>query len=115
MQHDVKFPSPIAPKYGRPPLKNLTVDTIDLSEYLDFNFYNPVWYWDTLSGEKGEASHRVGAGMWYWVLNEQQNVISRSMVQHVTKEDILYSILKKTLELADNKINGKLADNNHKL
>ena len=76
------------PKDGRPTLEKVTVNTINLSEYVDFDFYYPVWYWDTLSGEKGEAlpgvwfriSQRVGAVMCYWVLNEQGDVISLSIV-----------------------------------
>ena len=100
------------PKDGRPTLEKVTVNTINLSEYVDFDFYYPVWYWDTLSGEKGEAlpgiwlgiSQKVGAGMCYWVFNEQGNVISLSTVQHVTKEDILNPTLKETLELSDKKL-----------
>ena len=83
-------------------MENLTRDTIDISEYLDFYFYDLVWYWETLSGEKGEVlhgrwlnvSHRVGAGMWYWVLNEQGNVISRYTIQMLPKEYIFNPSLK---------------------
>ena len=108
---------------GKPTLEKVTVNTINLSEYVNFDFYNPVWYCDTLIGEKGEAlpgrwisiSHIVGAGMCYWVLNEQWNVISRSTTQHVTKEDILNPTLKETLKLADNKIKDKLADKKHEI
>ena len=42
-------------------------------------------------------------------------MISRSKVQHVTKEDILNPTLKETLELADNNIKEKLGDDKHKL
>ena len=104
-------------------MKRITEDTIDLSEYLDSNFYDPVWYWDTLGGEKGKAlpvicigiSQRIGAGMCHWVLKKQGNVISQYMVQHVTKEDILNSKLKETLELAYNNIKEKLVDEKHEL
>ena len=50
MKHDAELLSRIALKDGRLPLENLTGDTINLSEYLDLGFYDPVWYWDTLSG-----------------------------------------------------------------
>ena len=88
MNHDAELLYRIASKDVRTPLENLTGDTIYLSEYLDFYFYDPVWYWDTLSGEWGDAlprrwlviSHRVGAVMCYWVLNEQGNVISQYTV-----------------------------------
>ena len=53
MKHDAELLSQIDTKYLRPPLENITGDTIDLSEYLEFDFYDPVWYWDTLSGKVG--------------------------------------------------------------
>ena len=65
MKYDDELISYIVPKDGEPPLENLTVDTIDLSEYLNFDFYDPVWYWDTLSGEKGEAF----SGGWFRISN----------------------------------------------
>ena len=123
MKNGAELISRIAPKYGISLLENVTGDTIDLSEYLDFYFYDPVWYWDKISGEKIEdlpgrwlgISHRVGASMFYWVLNKQGNVISRSTIQHGTNEDILNSKLKETLELADKMIKEKLADEKHEL
>ena len=123
MKHDAELIYWIVPKYGSPRLENLTGDTINLSEYLDSGFYDLVWYWGTLIGEKGEAfpgrwlgiSHRFGTGMCYWVLNKKGNVISRSTVQHVTKENPLDTTLEETMELADKKIKEKLADGKHKL
>ena len=123
MKHDSELLSWIAPKYGSPPLENLTGDTINLSEYLDIDYYDTVYYWDTLSGEKGEAlpgrwlviSHRVDAGMCYWVFNYQGDVILRSTVQHVPKEDIWNPTLKETLELSDKNIKEELADEKHEL
>ena len=50
IRYDDELLSSIAHKYGRPLLENLTVDTINILEYLDFGFYDPVWYWDTLIG-----------------------------------------------------------------
>ena len=104
-------------------MENITGDTIDISEYLDFGFYYPGWYWDKLSGEKGEAfperflgiSHRVGTGIWYWVLNEQGDFISQYTAQHITKEEILNKTLRETMEIANKNIKEKLADEKHKL
>ena len=104
-------------------MEKLTGDTIDISEYLDFDFYDLVWYWDTLSGEKGEAfpgrclrvSNIVGACICYWVLNKQGTAISRYNLKYVTKEYILNKKLKETLELDDKNIKEKIADENHEL
>ena len=49
MKHHDELISQIAPKDGRQLLENLTGYTIDISEYLDLDFYDPFWYWDTLS------------------------------------------------------------------
>ena len=121
IKHDAELLSRIAPKYGRPPLENLTGDTIHLSEYLGFDFYDQVWYWYTISEEKGEAlpggwiviSHKVRVGMCYWVLNKQGNLISQSTVQDITKEDLLNPTLKETLELDDKKIKKRPANEKH--
>ena len=50
MKHDSELLSWIAPKDGRLPLENLMGDNINTSEYLEFYFYDPFLYWDTLSG-----------------------------------------------------------------
>ena len=63
MKHDSELLSWIAPKYGSPPLENLIGDTIYLSEYLDLYFYALVWYWDKISGEKGEALPGIWLGI----------------------------------------------------
>ena len=31
---------------GKTPIKILTVDTIDISEYIDFEFNDLCWYWE---------------------------------------------------------------------
>ena len=33
-------------KYGRTPMEILTGDTIDISEWTEFEFYGLCWYWD---------------------------------------------------------------------
>ena len=120
-RYDTELILRIASRDGRPPLGKLTGDTIDLSEYLDFDFYDPVWYWETLSGEKGEAlpgrwlgiPHYIGAGMCYSVLNKNENVISRSTVQHITKKDLQDPKMKETLENFDNTIKMKVTNYYH--
>ena len=78
MKYKTGLLSRIAPKDEMAPLEKITGYNINLSAYLDFDFYDTVWYWDTHSGEIGKAltgrwlgiSHRVGTGMCYWVFNE---------------------------------------------
>ena len=70
MKHDTKSLSRIAPKDGILPEEAIVGDTIDLSEYIDFNFYDPVWYWNSQSGEKGEAL----PGRWLGI-SHRQNIM----------------------------------------
>ena len=75
-------------------IERLTGDTIDISEWLDFDFYERVSYWDQkkmdMTDEQAKLgrwlgiAHRVGSDMTYWILTESGKVIARSTVQHVT-------------------------------
>jgi hypothetical protein len=58
---------------GRTPLEQLMGETPDISEYLDFGFYDWKWYkdntgvGDNMFGRWLGASHRVGNLMSYWI------------------------------------------------
>ena len=76
---------------GRCLIEPVSGETADISEYLDFGFYNCCWYHDNaglsqpLLGRWLGVSHRVGSGMSYWLLTKTGLVISRTTVQRVTK------------------------------
>ena len=71
-------------------LEQLTGDTPDISEYLDFGFYNKVWYkynsglGELLPGRWLGVSSQTGRLMCYHVLTQTESVISSSTVQWVT-------------------------------
>ena len=75
---------------GRTPLEYMTGETPDISEYLDFGWYDRVWYkenaglGETKIGRFLGPSHRVGSLMSYWVLPSSGIPISRTTVQRVT-------------------------------
>ena len=79
---------------GRTPLEQITGDTIDISECIEFEFYQLCWYWDQLEGERKigrwlGVAHRIGSALCYWILlTAQGKILSRTTVQHVTKEEI---------------------------
>ena len=72
------------------PLTQVTGDTVDISEYLDFGYYDRVWYKENsgLGPEKlGRwlgISHRTGRLMCYYILTQNGTVMSRTTVQRVT-------------------------------
>ena len=75
---------------GRCPLERVTGETVDISEYLDFGFYDWVWYrenaglGETKLGRWLGVSHRVGTLMSFWILTSTGKVLSRTTVQRVT-------------------------------
>ena len=72
------------------PLEEVTGETVDILEYLDFGFYDLVWYHDNAGlGERKlgrwlGVSHRTGSLMAYYVLAPTCQVVSRTSVQRIT-------------------------------
>jgi hypothetical protein len=81
---------------GRTGYEQITGKTPDISEWLDFDFYDWVWYHDppdTMAGTTGEVqkigrwvgvANRVGSALTYWITTASGKVVARSTVQHVT-------------------------------
>ena len=74
---------------GRSGYEEVTGETPDISEWLDFTFYDLVWWWDR--GQKPDVtdetrklarwlgiSHRVGSDMCYWLVTVGGKVISKT-------------------------------------
>ncbi len=76
---------------GRAPIEQITGETPDISEYLDFSFYDWVWYKDNAGvgdnkcGRWLGVSHRVGNLMSFWILTIAGRIISRTTVQRITE------------------------------
>jgi len=76
------------------PLEALTGDTVDISEWTEFEFYDLVLYWDDRDNETRQSigrwlgpSHHIGSALCYYILTEKATVLSRTSVQHITKEE----------------------------
>ena len=75
-------------------MEQVTGETPDISEYLDFGFYDWVWYKDNAGlgenhiGRWLGVAHRVGNLMSYWILTEAGHVIARTMVQRITNLEL---------------------------
>jgi hypothetical protein len=75
---------------GRTPMEQVTGETPDISEYLDFRFYDWVWFKDNAGlgenriGRWLGVAHCVGNLMSYWILMDAGHVIARTTVQCVT-------------------------------
>jgi hypothetical protein len=87
--------SRIARKPGeRTGIEEISHMSPDISEWLDFGFYDLVWYWDYPKADDNPClgrwlgvAHRVGSDMCYWVLTRNGEVLARTTVQHVPDID----------------------------
>ena len=104
---------------GRTPLEQLTGETPDISEYVDFGFYDWVWYrdnagvGDNMFGRWLGVSHRIGNLMSYWILTPNGRVISRTTVQRVTNLELQTNEVRQRCKEYDERINELLKDENH--
>ncbi|KAI2500086.1 Reverse transcriptase (RNA-dependent DNA polymerase) [Fragilaria crotonensis] len=78
---------------GRTPLEIITGDTPDISEYVDFDFYDCVTFQSNAGlgevqlGRWLGVSHRVGRLMSYWILPESGIPVSATTVQRLTNAE----------------------------
>ena len=101
-------------------LERLTGDTCDISEWIDFEFYDLCWYWDNPNdwdnpkiGRWLGVSHRIGSALCYWVLNEKGNVLARTTVQHVTRDEIANNEIMDTIRQFHDNLDSTIGDNSY--
>ena len=97
--------------------------TADIREWLDFEFYDLVWWLDRptkpdftdytrrLARWLG-VSHRVGSDLCYWLITESGKIIWKTSVEHVTRNDYLQEDLKKEIEEFNERFEQCLSDEN---
>ena len=100
----------------------VTGQTPDISEWLDFEFYDLVWFYDAKKMELDKdgkrlarwlgVSHRIGSDLCYWLVTENGKVIARTTVQHVTRDDYLDDKVKQQIEQFDTNLENRLDDTN---
>jgi hypothetical protein len=58
------------------------------------------------------VSHHVGSDLCYWLVTDSGQVVSKTLVEHVTRDDYLHEDIKKQIEDFDKKLKGRLDDSN---
>jgi hypothetical protein len=107
-------------KEGRTGIERLTGNSVDISEWLDFEFYDIVWYWDGPNntdenpklGRWLGIAHHIGSNMCYWILNDKGNSLARTTVQHVTILEQQNNDIRNKIEAFTNKLHQQLDDTN---
>lgn len=100
-------------------IEEVTGNTPDISEWLDFTLYDWVWVYNTRDNSMEEnpvlarwlgVAHRVGSEMCYWVLLQNGRVVARTTVQHVTKDDADKPAIRDRMTSFDASIKEKLEE-----
>jgi hypothetical protein len=81
---------------GRTGYEEITGKTPDISEWMDFDLYDAIWYHDppdTMAEMTSEVqklgrwlgvASSIGSALTYWVLTRACKIIARSTIQHLT-------------------------------
>jgi hypothetical protein len=104
---------------GRTGVERITGDTPDISEFMDFGFYDRMWYWGKPSDDNNPkmgrwlgVAHRIGSAMCYYVLSKTGKVLTRTTVQHVTLLEMATDDVKAKAEAFNVSLRGRLYDAN---
>ena len=87
-------------KVKRTGYKEVTSQTPDIGEYLDFKLYDLVWWWDQPDKPNGTydprrlahcigISHRVDSEMCYWLITDTVKLVSNTPIEHIMRDDYL--------------------------
>lgn len=107
--------------HDRTPIEELTGETPNISEYLDFGFYDWVWVRENVGlGEQIfcrwlGVSHRIGAMMCYYVLKPNGQVISSSSVQRVTNIEQSTDEMKERMKRFSHQLLETVKNDDHQL
>jgi hypothetical protein len=96
---------------GGVPMTKVTGETVDISPYLEFGFYDRVWYRDNaglglqMPGRWLGVATNIGSMMCYHILQENGRVVARSSVWNTTNLELQTEEVKATFKEYDDAIN----------
>ena len=88
------IPSHIIGTDSRTPHELVHNETTDISEYVTFNWFDVVWYWNPTDFQRQNigrwlgVAHSVGSGHVYYILTFKCTVIARSTVTKISEEEM---------------------------
>jgi hypothetical protein len=102
---------------GGVPLQGIIGDTVDISNYLEFGFYDRVWFRDNaglaepLPGRWLGVSRNHGSIMTYYILRQNGKIVSRSTVWNVTLLELETDKVQEIFSEFDADIKRRIGDN----
>jgi hypothetical protein len=101
-------------------MEEIKGQTIDISEWLDFSFYDLEWFWNEQKTDMTEdqrllghwlgIAHRIGSNMTYSILTQSGRVIARLTVQHVKTTDLQQPTIQTKIEEFEEVIKATLSE-----
>eukprot|EP00804_Cyclotella_cryptica_P006136 CCRYP_018441-RA/>CCRYP_018441-RA protein AED:0.26 eAED:0.26 QI:0/0/0/1/0.25/0.4/5/0/619 len=109
-------------KMGYTGYEEVTGHTPDISEFLDFDFWDFDWYWPGVHPSISEHDRRllrwasvsspVASNMCYWIIPVIGNPDADTTVQHVTQDDMADPTIKEMIDACNSKLTKNLDDSN---
>jgi hypothetical protein len=99
------------------PQTRLSLEKPDVSSLIDYNFYEPIWYYDEISqfhepkryiGRWLGQAYNVGQAMCYWVLPSNSIPMARSTVTPIKPEEQMLDSVQQELAQHNKAIIDKL-------
>jgi hypothetical protein len=90
-----RLAQPVPQLHSRTPHEMITSNTPDISEYLEFTWFKPIWYYEpSVFPEENKhlaywlgIAHRVGQAICYWILPSKGVPIARTTIQRIPKKE----------------------------
>jgi hypothetical protein len=106
---------PLPQLHGRTPYEALTGNTPDISEFLEFKWFQYIWYYEpSIFPEQNRniaqwigIAHRVGQAMCFWILPISGTPIARTTIQDISQEELITEEVKNLISKYDKAINEK--------
>jgi len=111
---------PLPQLRGRTPHEIITGNTPDISEFLEFTWYEPVWYLEPSPFPQQVkkmarwigVAHRVGQAMCFWLLPASGVPIARTTIEKIKSDDMMTDMVKHQVEQLDQALESNLKANN---
>jgi hypothetical protein len=103
---------PLYSLHGCTPYELVTGNTPDISEYIAFSWYQPVYYYDRtnfreereLIGRWIGVAHNKGQGMCFWILPKSGIPIARTTLRAISEAELQVDAVKQDLGSYDQAI-----------
>lgn len=101
---------PLFSLHGRTPYELVTGITPDISEYISFSWYQPVYYLNNMNfpeekeniGRWIGVAHNIGQALCFWILPKSGIPIARTLVRAITGAEMQTNSFKEELASYDN-------------